>query len=158
MNAPSVVVIAVESPLSEDMRAMIGELNTTLGSLTPEDANYSMSAEEMAGPDTSVFVARVDGQAAACGALHRHENAIGELKRFYTRPRFRGLGLARRILDHVTELAASEGVTRLVLETGHNYDAARRLYEQSGFNACGPVLDYPESPYSVFYTRPLRAA
>jgi putative acetyltransferase len=158
MTTSSSITIAVETPLSEDMRTMIGELNATLGSLTPDEANYTMSAEDMDGPETTVFVARVDGQAAACGALHRHTDGIGELKRFYSRPRFRGLGLARRILEKVSELAVSEGLTRLVLETGHNYQAARRLYEQAGFSACGPVLDYPESPYSVFYTRPLRAA
>ncbi|POF28652.1 GNAT family N-acetyltransferase [Roseibium marinum] len=158
MSTSCHATIAVESPLSEDMRAMIGELNAILRSLTPEEANYAMNAEDMAGPETSVFVARIEGQAAACGALHRHEDGIGELKRFYARPQFRGLGLAHRILDHVTELAAREGLTDLVLETGHNYEAARRLYEQAGFTECGPVLDYPENPYSVFYTRPLRAA
>ncbi|MEO9529027.1 GNAT family N-acetyltransferase [Roseibium sp.] len=157
MTASSSTSITVETPLSEDMRAMIGELNTALGSLTPDEANYSMSAEDMDGPETTVFVARVDGRAAACGALHRHADGIGELKRFYSRPQFRGLGLARRILEHVSELATSEGLARLVLETGHNYDAARRLYEQAGFKECGPVLDYPENPYSVFYTRPLTA-
>lgn len=136
---------------------MIGELNAVLRSLTPEEANYSMTAEEMAGPETTVFVARVEEQAAACGALHRPGSRVGELKRFYARPQFRGQGLARRILDRVTALAVEEGLAELVLETGHNYDAARRLYEQAGFAECGPVLDYPESPYSVFYSRPLKA-
>lgn len=150
-------IIAVESPLSDDMRAMIGELNAILGALTPEDANYSMSAEEMAGPEITVFVARVDGKAAACGALHRHEGGVGELKRFYSRPDHRGQGLAKQILDHVLRRAAEEGFDRLVLETGHNYDSARRLYETAGFEECGPVLDYPDSPYSVFYSRPLAA-
>lgn len=153
----STATIAVESPLSDDMRAMIGELNAILASLTPEEANYSMSAEDMAGPETTVFVARVDGKAAACGALHRHDDHVGELKRFYARPAFRGQGLARRLLDRVTELARDEGLRELVLETGHNYDAARRLYEGAGFSECGPVLDYPDSPYSVFYSRPLAA-
>ncbi|GAB4537133.1 MAG: GNAT family N-acetyltransferase [Roseibium sp.] len=153
----STVTIAVESPLSDDMRAMIGELNAILSSLTPDEANYSMSAEDMAGPETTVFVARVGGEAAACGALHRHDGRVGELKRFYARSAFRGQGLARRILDRVTELARDEGLTELVLETGHNYDAARRLYEGAGFSECGPALDYPDSPYSVFYSRPLEA-
>ncbi|WP_269580975.1 GNAT family N-acetyltransferase [Roseibium sp. Sym1] len=151
------VEIAVESPLTEDMRAMILELNAILGNLTPEEANFSMSAEDMAGPETTVFVARIDGKAAACGALHRHADGTGELKRFYARPDYRGMGLARRILAHVTDRAVEEGFERLVLETGHNYDAARRLYEAAGFRQCGPVLDYPDSPYSVFYSRPLAA-
>ncbi|MES0882500.1 GNAT family N-acetyltransferase [Roseibium sp. SCP14] len=150
--------IAIESPLSDDMRAMIGELNAILRSLTPEEANYSMTAEEMAGSETTLFVARVDGKAAACGALHRHGDAIGELKRFYSRPSYRRHGLARQILSAITERAIEEGFTELVLETGHNYKAARRLYEKAGFNECGPVLDYPESPYSVFYSRSLGTA
>ena len=154
----STATIAAECPLSDDMRAMIGELNATLRSLTPEDANFSMSAEEMAGPKTTLFVARIDGKAAACGALHRHDGGIGELKRFYARPDYRGLGLARRILDRVTALATDEGFKELVLETGYNYEAARRLYERAGFTQCGPVLDYPENPYSVFYKRRLTAA
>ncbi|MCV0427766.1 MAG: GNAT family N-acetyltransferase [Roseibium sp.] len=150
--------IAVESPLTDDMRAMIDELNAVLRSLTPEEANYSMTAEEMVGPETTLIVARVDGKAAACGAFHRHEDGIGELKRFYARPDFRGMGLARRILDQITALAREEGFRSLVLETGHNYEAARKLYETAGFKECGPILDYPESPYSVFYSRPLSAA
>jgi len=157
MSKVSQAEVAVESPLTEDMRAMIGELNAILCALTPDDANYSMSAEEMAGPETTVFVARVNGKAAACGALHRHEGGIGELKRFYSRPDFRGQGLAQQILEHVVRRAAKDGFDRLVLETGHNYEAARRLYETAGFKECGPVLDYPDSPYSVFYSRPLVA-
>ncbi len=157
MSTAPHAIIAVESPLSNDMRDMISELNAVLASLTPEDANYSMSAEEMAGPETTVFVARIDGKAAACGALHRHVGGIGELKRFYARPAYRGFGLASQILSHVMERASDEGMSKLVLETGHNYEAARRLYEASGFKECGPVLDYPESPYSVFYSRSLEA-
>lgn len=157
MSKVSQAEIAVESPLTEDMRAMIRELNAILGALTPEEANFSMSAEEMTGPETTVFVARVDGKAAACGALHRHGGGIGELKRFYSRPDYRGKGLAQQILTHVVNRAAKEGFDHLVLETGHNYDAARRLYETAGFRQCGPVLDYPENPYSVFYSRPLPA-
>lgn len=157
MNAAQ-TTIAIESPLTEDMHAMIGELNAVLRSLTPEEANYSMTAEDMSGPETTLFVARIGGKAAACGAFHRHEDGIGELKRFYARPDYQGLGLARQLLDQITALAVEEGFASLVLETGHNYEPARKLYEAAGFIECGPVLDYPESPYSVFYSRPLPAA
>lgn len=157
MSSPDAIKIEVESPLSPDMGDMITELNAVLGSLTPEEANYSMTADEMARPETTVFVARVDDKAAACGALYRHPDGIGEVKRFYVRPDYRRLGLARQILDQVIARAVEEGFVELVLETGHNYKAARQLYENAGFVECGPVLDYPESPYSVFYSRPTKA-
>ncbi|WP_420414355.1 GNAT family N-acetyltransferase [Roseibium sp.] len=156
-SAPS-LSIAVETPLSDDMRQMVSELNAVLRSLTPEEANFSMSVEEMTGPETTLFVARIDGAAAACGALYRHEGGIAELKRFYSRPAFQSQGLARLILDRVVELAEGEGFRELVLETGHNYEAAKRLYVGAGFEQCGPVLDYPDSEYSIFFRKPLRVA
>ena len=32
-----------------------------------------------------------------------------------------------------------------------------RLYETAGFTRCGPVLDYPDSKWSVFYEKALAA-
>jgi putative acetyltransferase len=62
------------------------------------------------------------------------------------------------MLDQILALAIEEGFSEAVLETGVNYDAAKRLYETSGFKVCGPVLDYPEHPESLFYSRRLTAA
>ena len=158
MSQPAAVTIAVETPLSDDMRALIGELNDVLSAMTSDEANYRLTVDEIAGERTTVFVARVKGDAAACGALYRHGDGIAEVKRMYTRRRFQGLGLGRRILDHVIGLAEAEGFRQLVLETGHNYEAAQHLYLSSGFEPCGPVLDYPDHPESHFYTRLLSAA
>ncbi|UES58744.1 GNAT family N-acetyltransferase [Roseibium aggregatum] len=157
MIAP-VPAIAVETPLSADMGEMIAELNDLLLTLSPPEACYHMTAEEMSGDATTVFVARIDGKAAACGALHRHADGIAEVKRMYTRPAYQGLGLGSRILDQIIELATREGISMLVLETGDKHPAAWRIYERAGFSRCGPVLDYPDSPYSIFYSRPLAAA
>ncbi|MCR9284580.1 MAG: GNAT family N-acetyltransferase [Rhodobacteraceae bacterium] len=157
MIAP-VPAIAVETSLSADMGEMIAELNDLLLTLSPPEACYHMSAEEMSGEATTVFVARIDGKAAACGALHRHADGIAEVKRMYTRPTYQGLGLGSRILDRIIELATREGISMLVLETGDKHPAAWRIYERAGFSRCGPVLDYPDSPYSIFYSRPLAAA
>jgi putative acetyltransferase len=44
---------------------------------------------------------------------------------------------------------------RLVLETGDRHHAAWKVYERSGFTRCGPVLDYPDVKWSVFYDKPL---
>lgn len=157
MIAP-VPAIAVETSLSADMGEMIAELNDLLLTLSPPEACYHMTAEEMSGEATTVFVARIDGKAAACGALHRHADGIAEVKRMYTRPAYQGLGLGSRILDQIIELATREGISMLVLETGDKHPAAWRIYERAGFSRCGPVLDYPDSPYSIYYSRPLAAA
>jgi putative acetyltransferase len=149
------VPIAIESPLSDEFRALLDELNATLLELTPPEHCYHMTAEEMARPDTTVFVARENGEAIACGALKRHGNGIGEVKRMYTRPACQGRGLGGLILGEIERLARSEGLARLVLETGDRHPAAWRVYERAGFTRCGAVLDYPDTKWSVFYEKPL---
>lgn len=149
------VKIASESPLQDEVRALIAELNEALLELTPAKYCYHMTVDEMARPDTTLFVARENGEAVACGALRRHENAIGEVKRMYTRPKWRGKNIGGRILEEIEKQARNENLRKLVLETGDRYPAAWRVYERGGFTRCGAVLDYPDSSYSVFYEKQL---
>jgi putative acetyltransferase len=151
------ITVAAESPLQPEVRRLIGELNETLLAITPPEFVFHMTVEQMAQPDTTVFLAREDGTAVACGALRRHADGIGEVKRMYTLPSHQGRGIGGRILDEIESLARSEGFTRLVLETGHRHPAAWRVYERAGFTRCGPLLDYPDSEFSVFYAKALAA-
>ncbi len=151
------VTISVESPLQDDVRLLIAALNDYLLALTPPEFCSHMTVEQMADTDTTVFIAREDGRAVACGALRRHPESIAEVKRMYTIPSHQGQGIGGRILSLIEALARAEGFARLVLETGHRHDAAWRVYERGGFARCGPVLDYPPSAYSVFYEKPIAA-
>jgi putative acetyltransferase len=151
------VAIAVENPLSDDVRGLIAELNVYLLNLTPREFCAHMTVEQMANAATTVFVAREDGNAIACGALRRDADGVGEVKRMYTRPSHRGRGIGGRILAEIEDLARREGLTRLVLETGDRHPAAWRVYERGGFSRCGPVLDYPDAGWSVFYEKRLDA-
>lgn len=151
------VDVAAESPLQDDVRGLIAELNATLLELTPPEFCFHMTVEQMAEPATTVFIARDNGVAVACGALKRHEGGLGEVKRMYTRPSHRGLKIGAAIVARIEDLARKEGVKRLVLETGDRHPAAWTVYERAGFKRCGPVLDYPDSQWSVFYEKPLAA-
>ena len=149
------VEIAVETPLQDDVRALVAELNAALLELTPPEHCYHLTVEQMAGPDTTVFIARDKGLAVGCGALKRHDDAVGEVKRMYTLPSHRGRKIGAEIVGHVEALARQEGLKRLVLETGDRHPAAWTVYERAGFTRCGPVLDYPDSEWSVFYEKSL---
>ena len=111
----------------------------------------------MADADTTVFIARDGGVAVACGALKRHADGIGEVKRMYTRPSHRGRKIGEQIVARIEALARSEGLKRLVLETGDRHHAAWKVYENAGFTRCGPVLDYSDVTWSVFYEKKLGA-
>ena len=149
------VSIGVESPLQDDVRALIAALNAHLLTLTPPEFCSHMTVEDMADEDTTVFVARDASEAVACGALRRHADRVGEVKRMYTVPTRQSEGIGGLILERIEALAREEGLARLVLETGHVHEAAYRVYERGGFTRCGPVLDYPPSAYSVFYEKPI---
>lgn len=149
------ITIAVETPLSDDVRRLVAALNETALTLTPREFTHHLTVDQMAGPEMTVFVARAEGGAVAMGALRRHAGGIGEVKRMYTMPDYRGQGIGARILDEIESLARREGFTRLVLETGNNFDAALRVYARGGFRPTGPVLDYAPSPYTAFFEKPL---
>ncbi|RFZ83757.1 GNAT family N-acetyltransferase [Shinella sp. WSJ-2] len=152
------VTIDVESPLTDEVRTLIAELNTVLLALSPPEACYNLTVEEMADPTVTVWIARDGDAAIGCGALKRHSDTVGEVKRMFTRPAWQGKGVGRHVLDKILETAEREELETLVLETGDQHPAAWAIYEKAGFTRCGPVLDYPDSPYSVFYQKQLRAA
>jgi putative acetyltransferase len=149
------ISIAVETPLTEEIRSLIAELNAALHALTPPEHCYHLTVEQMAGPDTTVFIARDKGAAVGCGALKRHARGIGEVKRMYTRPAYQGRGIGGRIVEEIETLSRAEGLRQLVLETGDRHPAAWHVYERAGFRRCGPVLDYPDTGSSIFYEKPL---
>jgi len=147
--------ITSESPLQDDVRALVQALNAYTYELTPAEFRHHMSVEQMAAADTSVFIARDEsGAAVGMGALRRHAGA-GEVKRMFVAPATRGSGLGGAILAEIEKLARAEGLPKLVLETGSNFDAAKRVYERAGFVTCDAVLDYPASPWNAFYEKTL---
>ncbi len=149
------IVIDIETPLQDEVRTLVAELNAVLLELTPPEHCHHLTVEQMADEDTTVFIARDGGVAVACGALKRHEGGIGEVKRMYTRPSHRGQRIGEQIVARIEAMARAEGLKRLVLETGDRHYAAWKVYERSGFTRCGPVLDYADVKWSVFYDKTL---
>lgn len=153
------VSVGAETPLQDDVRALVAALNAWALTQTPREFTHHMTVEQMADADTTLFVARdAAGRAIAMGALKRQGSGLGEVKRMFTDPDSRGLGLARRILDEIGALAQAEGLQRLALETGatEGFAAAWRIYERAGFTRCGAFLDYPpDSPHNIYYEKPL---
>jgi putative acetyltransferase len=157
-SAPSAVTLSIETPLQDDVRALVAELNAYLNPLTPREFQFQLTAEQMAEPGVTLFVARgAEGRAVGMGALKDHGGGLGEVKRMYTLPEVRGQRIGRQILDRIEALAREKGITRLVLETGEapGFEPAWRVYERGGFTVCGAVLDYPDSGYSRFYEKKL---
>ncbi|TCD14490.1 GNAT family N-acetyltransferase [Oricola cellulosilytica] len=152
------VSVASETPLQDDVRAMVQRLNEYLIPLSPREFQFQLTAEQMMADDTTVFVARNrEGRAIGMGALKVHGDAFGEVKRMYAADAVRGSGVGKRVLDAIEKEARRKCLRLLRLETGSTagFEPAWRIYERNGFTRCGPFADYPDSAYNVFYEKNL---
>lgn len=162
MPAVTSIRIAAETPLQDDVRTMITELNEVMRPLTPPEFQFQMTAEQIAESATTLFVARNEkSEAVGMGALKLHDSpefpGLGEVKRMYTRDSVRGKGVGHKLLQAVEALAIEKGLKVLMLETGNvsTFEAAFRIYERNGYQVRGAFLDYPDSGWSRFYEKKL---
>lgn len=152
------VSIAVETPLQDDVRGLVAQLNDHLLPLSPLEFQFKMTVEQMAEPATTLFVARDEaGRAVGMGALKVHSPELGEVKRMFTLPEMRGQRIGSALLEAIVALAREKNLPVLMLETGsgRGMAEAHRLYTRSGFVRRGPFLDYPDSEWSAFFELPL---
>jgi putative acetyltransferase len=150
------VTIAIETPLQDDVRELVRQLNDYLNPLSPKEFQFQMTVEQMAGADTTLFVARdPSGRAVGMGALKVHAPDFGEVKRMYTVPDVRGQRVGSALLNAIVALAEAKGIGHLALETGDapGFEPAQRLYQNAGFTRCGPFADYPDSKWSAFFEK-----
>lgn len=146
-------IITPERPDTPDVQALIAELEAHLAPLYPSESRHGFSVEKLIAEAVAFFLIRQDGVPAGCGGIKLFGSEYGEIKRMYVRPQFRGLGLAKMILDHLTDYARGQGVRILRLETGIHQHAAIHLYERMGFRRIPPFGDYREDPLSRFYEK-----
>jgi len=147
------IEISLERPDSEDAIDLITELDAYLIPLSPSESRHGYPVEKLLKEDVPFFIIRCDGIAAGCGAIKLFGDDYGEIKRMYIRPQFRGLGLAKRVLDHLADYARSHGVGLLRLETGMSQREAIQLYERAGFQPTSPFGEYKPDPLSRFYEK-----
>lgn len=148
-----VATIAAERPDSADARALIEELEEHLASLYPAASRHGYSVDKLINEGVTFFVTRADGAPVGCGGVRLFGSDYGELKRMYVRPQFRGAGLGKLMLDHLTAYTRRHGISVLRLETGIHQAAAIALYEGAGFRQIRPFGNYTDDPLSRCYEK-----
>jgi ribosomal protein S18 acetylase RimI-like enzyme len=84
------------------------------------------------------------GALAGCVALHGLDAEIGEMKRLYLRPAFRGKGLGQAMVDAIVAEARAIGYRRLRLDTiAPRMKNAVSLYRRMGFREIAPYCANP---------------
>jgi GNAT superfamily N-acetyltransferase len=108
----------------------------------PARSNPARS-EEMTSPHGFFVVAWLNGAPAGCGALKIGDEGSGEVKRMWTAPTARGLGIARRVLRSLEAKAREAGLMRLRLETNRTLQEAQALYHGEGYREVAPFNAEP---------------
>lgn len=153
------VTIQKERPDTADAIQLIDELDTVLSAEYPPEDRHGYSVQKLIDQGVEFYVVRHNGQAAGCGGVQIYDDGnepvYGEVKRMYVRPTFRGLGLAKTILNQIETFTRSVGVTILRLETGTVQTEAIGLYTKVGFYPVEPFGEYVATVNNLFFEKRL---
>jgi GNAT superfamily N-acetyltransferase len=89
-------------------------------------------------PHGAIVLALVDGVPAGCVMMRGIGDDVSEMKRLFVRPAFRGIGLARGMIDALMGLSCKRGYAHLRFETGALQTEAESLYRSMGFQSIPP--------------------
>lgn len=96
-----------------------------------------------AAPEGRLLLARRGGRVLGCAALRRIDASACEMKRVYVRPKARGCGLGRQLVEAILNEAKLAGYSRICLDVLPEFTAAQKLYESLGFAPAEPVSFNP---------------
>lgn len=146
--ATSLVELRQVDPESLDaqrcLRAYFAELNRRAPQrgFNPTKGATAMPYE-VSPPNGAFVVAYLRGEAIGCGAVKHHRDDVSDLKRMWVAESARGLGLGRRLLDHLEGLAREHGSRKARLETGDVLAEAIALYRSAGYAEVPAFNDEP---------------
>jgi GNAT superfamily N-acetyltransferase len=96
-------------------------------------------------PHGAFLVMRIDDETIGCGGLQRVDEHTAEIKRMWIDAGWRGLGLGRRLLARLEDVARELGRARVVLDTNETLTEAIAMYERAGYRS---IERYNDNPYA----------
>ncbi len=144
--------LQVISPLRDDVRALIAQLDQSMADRYPAESNHFDAIEVLAQSNVHFLGLFEDEFLVAVGAVKKmdDDDIYGEIKRVFVSPNYRGQGLAKTIMDTLESHLMRNDIPLARLETGIFQPEAIGLYEKLGYCHRGPYGVYPSDPMSVF--------
>jgi putative acetyltransferase len=149
-------------------RGLFAEYGASIAHLAGASLNAQRFDEELvtlpgryAEPRGRIYLALADGAGVGCAALRPIDTLpgdagpVGELKRMYVRPTWRGRGLGRLLIDRIIADAREAGYGTLKLDTDPRLEAANALYQSLGFGPT-PKFNNDPDPTTLYFALPLR--
>jgi GNAT superfamily N-acetyltransferase len=94
-------------------------------------------------PPTGIYyILQVKDSLMGMGALRKIKKGVGEIKRMYIQPKYRGNGYGKELLEQLLKKGQELGFSSFRLDTGEFMAAAHQVYRLAGFRE---REQYPES-------------
>jgi DNA-binding MarR family transcriptional regulator/GNAT superfamily N-acetyltransferase len=159
LMATSLVDLRQVDPESSDAQRCLRAYAAELNRRSPQrgfDPTKGATAEphEVRPPRGAFVVAYLRGEAIGCGAVKHHPGNVSDIKRMWFAESARGLGLGRRLLEHLERLAREHGSTEAHIETSDVLPEAIALYRSAGYVEVPPFNDEPFA--DRWFAKPLR--
>jgi len=114
-----------------------------IGQIIPEYVDAHLEdLTSLKPPDGIIYLLVVEGDIAGMGALRKLSHKIGEIKRMYIRPFYRGRGYGKQMLNRLLKVGRRFGCSSFLLETSKFMTVAQHIYKSFGFIE---REEYPES-------------
>jgi len=121
----------------------VAELNRRAERAFDPSVGATALPHEVRPPTGEFFVAYLHGEPVGCGAVKHHPGGVTDIKRMWISPSARGLGLGRRLLDHLEAAARAGGARVAHIETSASLTEALALYRSAGWVEVEPFNDEP---------------
>ena len=141
--------------------ALVEEYYQSIGVLMRETQREFVA--EYFGDGRGFWLAQVDGEMAGCVALRQLPcpgastgiaAKCSEIKRMYVREKFRGQGIAQKMLQAAESFARAGAYAWIYLDTTDEMASAARLYERNGYERCERYNENPQA--TIFMRKSLR--
>jgi DNA-binding MarR family transcriptional regulator/GNAT superfamily N-acetyltransferase len=127
------------------MTEYFAELDARFPTGFDADAALAADPESLSPPQGLMLVVHSDLDPIGCAGLTRVDQHTAEIKRMWIHPDWRGLGLARRLIDALEQTARRQRRRRVVLDTNATLVEAIALYERLGYRS---IERYNDNPYA----------
>lgn len=99
-------------------------------------------------PYGRMYIAIVNDEAVGCVVLTKNDSEYCEIKRLYVRPKFRGQGISKALMEQVIFDAREIGYKYMRLDTFPFMSSAIKLYKKYGFKY---IERYNDNPAKQLY-------
>lgn len=102
-----------------------------------------------------VVVAYRNNIAVGCGAFKSYPNNKAEIKRMYSQPHYRKLGVATQVLAELENWAKELNYQSCILETGKRQTEAVAFYQKCGYQLISNYGQYANMENSICFEKML---